>query len=84
MEPIENLIDFAKPFSVRYVNKIFRNVEKSQNALWPVRNRFNLAERAIRKAKRLINDDMIVNSNLEYILLLDQIAGEIVNNPKNW
>lgn len=84
MEPIENLIDLDRGFSVRYVNKIFRDREKTENNLWPVRNRFNLAERTIRKARKLINDGMIVNSNLEYILLLDQIAGEIVNNPKNW
>lgn len=84
MEPIENIIDSNKGFSIRYVNKIFRNVEKPEIGLWPVRGRFDLAERAIRKARKLINDGMIVNSNLEYILLLDQIAGEIVNNPKNW
>lgn len=61
------------------VNREFRLSDESEK--WPIRNKFNVTERAIRKARKLMKD---LESVMEYEMLLDQLISEIVNDPRNW
>jgi hypothetical protein len=64
------------------INRLFRKQDESH--LWPIRGRFNVTNRAIKKAQKFCNE---INEDLhgfEYADLLDSIMSEIVNNPKNW
>jgi hypothetical protein len=64
------------------INKLFYQQDDSE--LWPIRGRFNVTRRAIGRAMTFIGQTGEGESGLEYALLLDQIMGEIVNNPRNW
>lgn len=63
--------------SIREVNKHFRKIDESH--LFPIRDKFNVTERAIRQARKF----KIVDP-YEYYLTLENIMSQIVNNPKNW
>lgn len=67
--------------NIRAINKLYR--VQDQSNLWPIRNKFNVTERAIRKARKLQRDTGSVYG-LEYCYTLDNIMSEIVNNSKNW
>jgi hypothetical protein len=67
--------------NTRAINKIFR--EQDDSHLWPIRGRFNVTERAIRKARQFQRDTGAVYG-LEYAYLLDSIIGQEVNNEGNW
>lgn len=80
-EKIAELTDDKEGLAnVRAINKLFRAQDESH--LWPIRGRFNIAERAIRKARALQRSSGAVYG-LAYAYLLDGIIGEIVNNPQN-
>ena len=64
-------------------NNAFRNAQRKDNHLWPVRNRYDLAERTIRKAGEFRASYGAMDVD-EYTALLEAIASEIVNNPSNW
>jgi hypothetical protein len=61
----------------RIVNKLFRLQDDSH--LWPIKNRFSVVERAIRKTRKADCDCL-----LSYALTIENIKSEIVNNSKNW
>jgi hypothetical protein len=63
---------------LRKINKKFR--EKDESHLWPVCNKFNISERAIRKARLYGPYD----SAFEYQTVLEHITSTIVNDPKNF
>ena len=67
--------------SVRQINKHFRSIDDSH--LWPIRGRFNVTERAIRRIRRL-RGELGVNSGLEYYLALEDEISNIVNDVRNW
>jgi len=63
--------------NIRAINKIYRAQDESH--LWPIRGRFSATERAIRKARKFK-----ILGGLEYCYTLENIIGNIVNDPKNW
>jgi len=62
----------------RLINKTFR--DNDQSHLFPVFNQFNVAERAIRKAREIARNNGDYSSAYEYELTLDNIASTIVNS----
>lgn len=64
--------------SIRSVNKEFR--AKDESKLWPILGSFNATERAIKRARKLIQEGLVLeDGDEEYASLLDLILGEIVN-----
>jgi hypothetical protein len=61
----------------RNINKLFR--EQDDSHLWPVSGKFNVTERAIRKANKMeqANGSM---SPLEYALFIEHESSRIVNS----
>jgi hypothetical protein len=67
---------------IRAVNRYYRDHDESH--LWPIRNRFNATERAIRKVRTLRRDSGQDVTGLEYVELLELFLTEIVNDERNW
>jgi len=67
--------------NIRAINKDYRTQDESH--LWPIRGRFNVTERAIRKARQFQRDAGAVYG-LEYCYLLESIISSEVNNEGNW
>lgn len=72
--------DFNGIEKIKAINKLFR--EQDESHLFPIRGRFNVTERAIRKAREYMRESDAVYG-YEYALLLDGIISDIVNNPRN-
>lgn len=68
--------------SIREINKFFRSIDQSH--LWPVRNKFNATERAIRKVRKFRKESMFDYDGPAYAHLIENELGSIVNNEKNW
>lgn len=62
--------------NIRAINKLFRRQDQSH--LYPVCNRFDATERAIRQARTFQRDSAAVYG-YEYALLLDGLLSKIVN-----
>jgi hypothetical protein len=67
---------------IRAVNRYYRDHDQSH--LFPIRNRFDVTERAIRKARQWRRDSGQDAARLEYVELLELFLTEIVNNERNW
>jgi hypothetical protein len=67
---------------IRAVNRYYRDHDESHK--WPVRNRFNATERAIRKARQWRRDSGVDATGMEYVELLELILTELVNDERNW
>ena len=65
--------DLTGMANIKAINKLFRQQDESH--LWPISGRFNVTNRAIRKARQFDH-----SGGLEYCLLLDNIITEIVNH----
>ena len=52
--------------------------------MWPISGKFNVTERAIRKARWLTRETGEKQTGLEYCYTLEMIMSEIVNNENNW
>jgi hypothetical protein len=63
------------------INRMFRAQDDSDK--WPIRDRFNVTERAIRHARKFERDSDVM-SPLEYAMFLEQDTSTIVNDNKNW
>jgi len=63
--------------NIKAINKLYRKQDESH--LWPINNRFNVTERAIRKARQFQKESDYVYG-LEYCYLLDNIISNIVNS----
>jgi len=63
--------------NIKEINRLYRKQDDSH--LYPIRNRFNATERAIRKARAFQRDAGAVYG-LEYSLLIDGILSDIVNS----
>ena len=63
--------------SRRAINKLFRANDESH--LWPVKGRFNVTNRAIRRLQKYQRQGLIINDGLEYAYALDHEITEIVN-----
>ena len=68
--------------TVRQINKLFRDNDES--GLWPVRGRYNVTERAIRRVRRDVLPHMDSAGGIEYAETLSNTISEIVNSPRNW
>ena len=66
---------------VRIINKQFRAMDESH--LWPISNKFNATERAIRQARQLMRDCGEVDP-LAYALTVEHNISMIVNDDRNW
>lgn len=69
----------ANELSIRQINKLARKQDESH--LWPVCNKFNATERAIRRLQRQRRQGLVLNDGLEYASALDQEISNIINNP---
>lgn len=63
--------------NIKEINRLFRAQDESH--LFPINNRFNATERAIRKAREFQRHSGAVYG-LEYALLLEDMLSDIVNN----
>ena len=63
--------------TTRQINALFR--QHDQSSLYPIRNRFNATERAIRRLRKT----GYYNGGMEYAYALDNEIGAIVNDPRN-
>jgi len=63
--------------NIKEINRLYRKQDDSH--LYPIRNRFNATERAIRKARAFQRDTEAVYG-LEYSLLINSILSNIVNS----
>jgi hypothetical protein len=74
----EQIADRADRFNGRAniaaINRLFRRQDESH--LWPIRNRFNATERAIRRLRR----DGYYCGGFEYAYALDSEISRIVNS----
>jgi len=59
------------------INRFFRKQDESH--LWPICNKFNATNRAIRRLQRRQRDGLCVDDGLEYALALDSEISSIVN-----
>ena len=66
--------------SVREINRRAR--EKDESHLFPVNNRFNATERAIRRLRKLSRVSKTMEGGLEYAFALEKEIEDIVNDPK--
>jgi hypothetical protein len=63
------------------INKMFR--EQDDSHLWPINGRFNVTERAIRKARWFQRETGVELVGLEYAYFLEEETSRIVNDPDN-
>jgi len=78
-EKIAELTDEKEGIAnIRAINKLYR--EQDESNLWPINNRFNVTDRAIRRAQRFQRESGSACYGLEYCYLLESILSEIVNN----
>lgn len=81
----EQIADAVKDLSGKKqfmeMNRLLR--EQDESHLWPVRGRFNVTNRAIRKARQFISECGTLEP-LEYCLLVDSLVSEMVNDSRNW
>lgn len=67
------MTDFSD-MTVRQINKEFRARDESH--LWPIRGKFNVTERAIRRIRR---SGLICDDGMAYAATLDAEISQIVN-----
>lgn len=60
------------------INRLFRRQDQSN--LWPVSNKFDATERAIRRVRHWRHEGGYPNVGLEYALALDSELSRIVND----
>ena len=63
--------------NITAINRLYR--EQDESHLFPICNRFNVTERAIRQARKMANINGPVYG-YEYSLLIDQLISDIVNS----
>jgi hypothetical protein len=64
---------------VRETNARFRAQDESH--LFPIRGRFNVTERAIRRLRKLQVEGLVIDN---YAAALDAEISRIVNDERNW
>lgn len=67
--------------NIREINALFRKNDESH--LWPILNRFNATERAIRRIRKITRNNG-TTGGYEYALMLDEEISKIVNDERNW
>lgn len=78
---IDAIVERAERYTGRAnrsaINRAFRAADESH--LWPVNNRFNATERAIRAVQRFMRDAGVDLSGLEYAYAVEAELSRIVN-----
>lgn len=78
---LDKIVERAERYTGRAnraaINRSFRAADESH--LWPVNNRFNATERAIRNVQRFMCDGGYDLAGLEYALAVDAELSRIVN-----
>ena len=69
--------EYINDMSIRQVNQLFRLQCAYDHKAWPLCGQFDLAERAIRRARKFMQCNG-ATSGLEYYLMLDDIANKII------
>lgn len=64
------------------INRAYRAQDESHK--WPIRGRFDVTERAIRRTRRNFGLCGYPCEGLEYALALDAEMSRIVNDERNW
>jgi len=64
------------PANINFINNLFRDQDESH--LWPILNKFNVTEKAIEMAMQYD-----CSPGIEYACVVDNLIGEIVNDPQN-
>lgn len=64
------------------INKLFRAQDDSH--LWPINSRFNVTERAIKRAQWFNRETGNNMAGFEYALFLEEEQRRIVNDENNW
>lgn len=67
--------------STRQINRIAR--EQDESAKWPVRGKFDVTERAIRRLRERRRQNGSPADGLEYAFALDEEISRVVNDPRN-
>ena len=63
------------------INGIYREHDESHK--WPINNRFNVTERAIRRVRKFMRDSGNDLSGIEYSIAIEYELSNIVNDPTN-
>ena len=66
----------------RIINRLFRRQDDSGK--WPISGKFNVTERAIRKARWFERETGCAMAGLEYGLFIEMETSRIVNDERNW
>ena len=59
------------------INRMYR--EQDESHLWPIRGRFNVTNRAIRRARDFERESGVALGGLEYCYILESALSDIVN-----
>lgn len=87
MITVEQIVQIAKKKSAtvlgqrRIINRLFRKHDDSNE--WPISGKFNVTERAIRRARKF-EQKRGTMSPYEYALFLENEMSQIVNDERNW
>jgi hypothetical protein len=87
MKTAEQIVEIAESKSQtalgqrRIINRLYRRQDDSNK--WPINGKFDVTERAIRKANKFERASDTMGS-LEYAYFLEQETSNIVNNGRNW
>ena len=57
---------------------------KDESHLWPIKGRFNVTERAIRRVRKYVREGLEIDEKYSYTAILEAEMSEIVNNERNW
>lgn len=78
---LDKIVERAERYNGRAnraaINRSFRAADESH--LWPINNRFNATERAIRAVQRFMRESGEDLAGLEYALALDAELSRVVN-----
>ena len=65
--------------NIRAINQLFR--QQDQSDLWPICNKFNCTNRAIRRIQKFNRESGCGSYGYEYCTILDNEISNIVNDP---
>ena len=54
--------------------------DQDESHLWPVCNKYNVTERAIRRIRDAIRQNLVIESPLEYYAAIDAAISDMVNS----
>jgi hypothetical protein len=67
---------------IRRINKKMREADESH--LWPIENKFNATDRAIRRVSKQMKNGLVIDDPSSYEAAIDAEISNIVNDERNW